>query len=260
MEYVYIGLAIFAVLSVLGLLAYLIVSHKISTASVTATLNGLKDQLHLTHAAAMAPVLVAPAPVAPSPSWAELQPPPAMPVPEPVKAAPAPVAPAPAPAAPPNRFIALRSKYPDPNTLWEVMKGENMSITGADLPLAAAAGFPISAGILEFVAGNPQLAPADPSFNPSKTTLDVAVDQGKIFTPAMGETTYTIIGPARIQVGIDGTQVIGETISYKIDDAADFQQSIGTGFVGDVPSGQHKLVVRHNATVGHAHVEINPAA
>lgn len=49
MEYVYVAIALFTALAVLGLLAYLIVNHKISTAGVTATLTGIRDQLHQVH-------------------------------------------------------------------------------------------------------------------------------------------------------------------------------------------------------------------
>lgn len=98
---------------------------------------------------------------------------------------------------------------------------------------------------------------AGPVFNPHKTVLD-ASDIGGLFEPAFGMTTYTITGPLRVFLVIDGTEVLTEKASLSVDGSTP-QDATVNGTIAMVGEGAHKAVVQHNVTTGRVRLQVQAA-
>jgi hypothetical protein len=87
-----------------------------------------------------------------------------------------------------NPFVKYLATYGD--DLWAVQKGENKSLTMADMGPAKAAGFTKTEAFASQWAQGRPIEP--PNSSRSRTTISYGSDNGKIFKAQPGTTTYDI--------------------------------------------------------------------
>jgi hypothetical protein len=97
-------------------------------------------------------------------------------------------------------------------------------------------------------------APVGPAFNPHKTTLD-ASDIGGLFEPGFGTTNYTITGPLRVFLVIDGQEVLTEKASMKIDGKPELFAGVNPT-ADDIGAGPHSVVVQNSVVTGRTRLQV----
>jgi hypothetical protein len=156
---------------------------------------------------------------------------------------------------PVNRFTPYLAKYG--NDLWAVMNGERINIDRAGYEEALAAGFTKNQAFEDaYLAGRNDQA-VGPAFNARKTVLD-ASDVGGLFEPQAGTTSYTVTGPLKVFLVIDGTEVLTEKASLSVDGGPAKDATVN-GTIGEVPAGRHTVLVRHNVVAGRVRLEVQAA-